>query len=92
MAVGEVKNSAVQRGIHYLLGTENQQGAWDEEDFTGTGFPRVFYLRYHGYSQFFPLWALSEYRRLRTGKMTRQGEVSLQRPTDLPLPVLKQRP
>ncbi len=92
MAVGEVKSSAVQRGIHYLLGTQNQQGVWDEEDFTGTGFPRVFYLRYHGYSQFFPLWALSEYRRLRTEKMTRQNEVSLQHPTDLPLPVLKQRP
>jgi squalene-hopene/tetraprenyl-beta-curcumene cyclase len=92
MAVGEVKSSAVQRGIHYLLGNQNQQGVWDEEDFTGTGFPRVFYLRYHGYRQFFPLWALGEYRRLRTEKMTRQNEVSLQHPTDLSLPVLKQRP
>ena len=91
MAVGEVKSSAVQRGIHYLLGTQNQ-GVWEEEDFTGTGFPRVFYLRYHGYCQFFPLWALSEYRRLRTEKMTRQNEVSLQSPADLPLPALKNRP
>ena len=58
MAAGEVRSAAVQRGIHYLLSTQNRQGGWDETLFTGTGFPRVFYLRYHGYSRYFPLWAL----------------------------------
>lgn len=80
MAAGEGKSAAVQRGIHYLLSTQNDQGGWDEPFFTGTGFPNVFYLRYHGYAQFFPLWALAEYRRIRMGKKTRQDEVSLNRP------------
>ena len=80
MAVGEVDDPAVQRGIGYLLRTQNPQGGWDETLFTGTGFPRVFYLRYHGYSQFFPLWALGVYRRRRKGEKTRQRQVSLESP------------
>jgi squalene-hopene/tetraprenyl-beta-curcumene cyclase len=89
MAAGEVNCSEVQRGIHYLISTQNDKGSWDERHFTGTGFPRVFYLRYHGYSQYFPLWALGVYRRLLTGKKTRQDEVRSQCPADLPLPALK---
>jgi squalene-hopene/tetraprenyl-beta-curcumene cyclase len=77
MAVGEVNSAAVQRGIHYLLSRQNEEGDWYERHFTGTGFPRVFYLRYHGYARYFPLWALGVYRRLRTGKRTRQDEVRL---------------
>ncbi|MEI8189261.1 MAG: hypothetical protein WCI75_06060, partial [candidate division NC10 bacterium] len=46
-----------------LLSTQNAEGFWDEAVFTGTGFPRVFYLRYHGYCAFFPVWALALYRR-----------------------------
>ncbi|XUJ33181.1 hypothetical protein ACQ5SK_34930 [Bradyrhizobium japonicum] len=42
-----------------------QKGLWDEQRYTATGFPRVFYLRYHGYPKFFPLWALARYRNLR---------------------------
>ena len=42
-------------------------GLWDEERYTATGFPRVFYLRYHGYRKFFPLWALARYRNLKSG-------------------------
>ena len=80
MAVGEVDDPAVQRGIGYLLGTQNPKGGWDETLFTGTGFPRVFYLRYHGYSQFFPLWALGVYRRRKKGEKTRQRQVSLESP------------
>jgi len=91
MAVGEVESLAVQRGIHYLINTQKSGGQWDEQFFTGTGFPNIFYLRYHGYCQFFSLWALSEYRRLRTGKASRQDEVSLQTPPDFPLPALKNR-
>jgi squalene-hopene/tetraprenyl-beta-curcumene cyclase len=66
MAAGEVNHPAVARGIEYLKGTQTEKGLWDEQRYTGTGFPRVFYLRYHGYSKFFPLWALARYRNLRS--------------------------
>ena len=52
------------RGVAYLQGTQAEHGLWDEPRFTATGFPRVFYLRYHGYRRFFPLWALARYRNL----------------------------
>jgi squalene-hopene/tetraprenyl-beta-curcumene cyclase len=65
MAAGEVENPAVARGVEYLTTTQTQKGLWDEQRYTATGFPRVFYLRYHGYSKFFPLWALARYRNLR---------------------------
>ncbi|QXX75105.1 squalene--hopene cyclase [Methylovirgula sp. HY1] len=64
MAAGEVADPAVAKGMSYLLGTQGGDGSWHEESFTGTGFPRVFYLRYHGYSKFFPLWALARFRNL----------------------------
>ncbi len=89
LAAGEVNSYAVQKGISYLLRNQDDQGSWEEELYTGTGFPRVFYLRYHGYSQFFPLWALGVYRRLRAGRKTRQEEVTLSRPADLRLPIVK---
>ena len=66
MASGETNNPAVERGVRYLSKTQTQSGLWDEERFTATGFPRVFYLRYHGYRKFFPLWALARYRNLKT--------------------------
>jgi squalene-hopene/tetraprenyl-beta-curcumene cyclase len=65
MAAGEVSHPAVARGVEYLTHTQSADGFWEEERFTGTGFPRVFYLRYHGYRKYFPLWALARYRRLR---------------------------
>ncbi len=49
-------------GIGYLMGAQTPDGLWSERYYTGGGFPRVFYLRYHGYSKFFPLWALARYR------------------------------
>ena len=64
MAAGELRHPAVARGIAYLLQTQNNDGCWEEERYTATGFPRVFYLRYHGYRKFFPLWALARYRNL----------------------------
>ena len=64
MAAGEVDNPAVMRGVEYLKATQTEKGLWDEARYTATGFPRVFYLRYHGYSKFFPLWALARYRNL----------------------------
>jgi squalene-hopene/tetraprenyl-beta-curcumene cyclase len=64
MAAGEIHHPAVARGIEYLLRSQGSDGFWHEDFYTATGFPRVFYLRYHGYSKFFPLWALSRYRNL----------------------------
>jgi len=67
MAAGEVAHPAVARGIDFLLRSRNATGLWDETHFTAVGFPRVFYLRYHGYAAYFPLWALARYRSLTTG-------------------------
>ena len=67
MAAGEVDSPAVARGIAYLAATQGEDGFWPEEFHTATGFPRVFYLRYHGYSKFFPLWALARFRNLKRG-------------------------
>jgi squalene-hopene/tetraprenyl-beta-curcumene cyclase len=66
MAAGEVEHPAVARGIDYLMSTQAQDGLWSEDLYSGGGFPRVFYLRYHGYRKFFPLWALARYRNLMT--------------------------
>ena len=67
MAAGDLDHPAVARGIDYLMQTQGEDGMWDEARYTATGFPRVFYLRYHGYAKFFPLWALARYRNLRAG-------------------------
>ncbi|MBV9583788.1 MAG: squalene--hopene cyclase [Alphaproteobacteria bacterium] len=64
MAAGEVAHPAVAQGITYLIQTQDRDGNWDEPWYTAVGFPRVFYLRYHGYRAFFPLFALARYRRL----------------------------
>jgi squalene-hopene/tetraprenyl-beta-curcumene cyclase len=64
MAVGEVEHPAVARGIAYLMATQTAEGTWDQDAYVGGGFPRVFYLRYHGYPKFFPLWAVARYRNL----------------------------
>ncbi len=65
MAVGEMDSDEVQRGVQYLLETQRPDSTWDEAEFTGTGFPRVFYLRYHLYRHYFPLMALGRYAGLR---------------------------
>ena len=67
MAAGEADHPAVARGVAFLAETQGSDGFWDEPFHTATGFPRVFYLRYHGYSKFFPLWALARYRNLKRG-------------------------
>lgn len=61
IAAGEANSTTVQRGVDYLLSTQQPNGTWHETQFTGTGFPRVFYLKYHYYSLYFPLMALSRY-------------------------------
>jgi squalene-hopene/tetraprenyl-beta-curcumene cyclase len=71
MAAGEVDHPAVARGISYLQRTQTADGLWSQEHYTGGGFPRVFYLRYHGYPRFFPLWAVARYRNLKAGNSRR---------------------
>ncbi|MBI3274605.1 MAG: squalene--hopene cyclase, partial [Methylocystis sp.] len=67
MAAGRLDHAAVGRGVAYLQSTQAEDGLWKEDRYTATGFPRVFYLRYHGYAKFFPLWALARYRNLQRG-------------------------
>ncbi|GMQ90410.1 MAG: squalene--hopene cyclase [Gammaproteobacteria bacterium] len=62
MAAGETGSREVQRGAEFLLRTQQPDGLWKDPVFTCPGFPRVFYLKYHGYQKFFPLWALARYR------------------------------
>ncbi len=71
MAAGQVNHAAVGRGIEYLENTQTADGEWKEAAYTAVGFPRVFYLRYHGYRLFFPLLALARYRNLVAGNTTR---------------------
>ena len=68
LAAGEVRSDAAHRGAEFLMRTQQADGLWSDPSFTAPGFPRVFYLRYHGYSAYFPLWALAAYRSL-----TRRG-------------------
>lgn len=65
MAVGECDSESVQCGINWLIEHQSEDGFWPHETFTAPGFPRVFYLKYHGYTAYFPLWALVRYRCLR---------------------------
>ena len=64
MAAGEVAADAVSRGVDYLAAAPRDGANWREDLWTAVGFPRVFYLKYHGYSAYFPLWALARYRNL----------------------------
>jgi len=54
---------AVQRGVAWLVSHQTEEGSWNEKEFTGTGFPKYFYLRYHMYRHYFPLMALGRYLR-----------------------------
>jgi squalene-hopene/tetraprenyl-beta-curcumene cyclase len=62
LAAGEVNSSEVKAGINFILRTQQVDGVWEDKCFTAPGFPKVFYLKYHGYDKFFPLWALARYR------------------------------
>jgi len=64
LAAGHGDGAACRRGVEWLIATQNWEGSWDEEVFTGTGFPGVFYLRYHHYRLYFPLLALARFRDL----------------------------
>ena len=71
MAAGEVDGEACARGVRWLMEHQADDGLWPQQAYTGGGFPRVFYLRYHGYPKYFPLWALARYRNLKRSN-TRQ--------------------
>jgi squalene-hopene/tetraprenyl-beta-curcumene cyclase len=67
-ACGDLERPSVQRGLRYLLSKQNADGSWTEPQITGTGFPRVFYLKYDMYRQNFPLLALATYVNYRNGR------------------------
>jgi squalene-hopene/tetraprenyl-beta-curcumene cyclase len=62
MSAGEQKSATIVRGIEYLVQTQQQDGTWNEDQFTGTGFPKYFMIKYHVYRNCFPLMALGKYR------------------------------
>ena len=64
LAAGDISEPAVKQAVGYLLDQQRENGTWAETAFTGTGFPRVFYLKYHLYRNVFPLYALARYRNL----------------------------
>jgi squalene-hopene/tetraprenyl-beta-curcumene cyclase len=64
MAAGEARAPEVARGVQYLMHAQKADGTWYDVEYTAPGFPRVFFLKYHGYSHYFPLWALARYRKL----------------------------
>lgn len=66
MAAGEVDSDAVRDGIEFLMNAPREDGQWHDDSFNAVGFPRVFFLKYHGYASYFPLWALARYRRLKS--------------------------
>ena len=71
MAAGEVDSEAVARGIDWLAANQDADGLWGQEYYTGGGFPRVFYLRSHGYPKYFPLWAMARYCNLKRSNTKR---------------------
>ncbi len=71
MAAGEIDGGEVKRGVDYLLAHPRDGGKWEEELFNAVGFPKVFYITYHGYSAFFPLWTLARYRNLKRSNTKR---------------------
>jgi squalene-hopene/tetraprenyl-beta-curcumene cyclase len=62
LSAGEAGSAEIEKGVNYLLQSQQADGFWNDEGYNAPGFPRVFYLKYHGYDKFFPLWALGRYR------------------------------
>jgi squalene-hopene/tetraprenyl-beta-curcumene cyclase len=67
ISAGQANSQTVRRGVKYLLDTMSADGTWEEIPWTGTGFPRVFYMKYHYYRHYFPLMALGQYMRAKKG-------------------------
>ena len=62
LSSGEKNSNQIKAGVQYLIKTQNKNGFWECDSYTAPGFPRVFYLKYHGYNYYFPLWALAKYK------------------------------
>jgi squalene-hopene/tetraprenyl-beta-curcumene cyclase len=75
LAAGEAHTPEVRAGAEYLMATQQPEGGWQEDQFTGTGFPRVFYLKYHLYSLYFPLMALARYQQAVVGRPAEETPV-----------------
>lgn len=73
MAAGRAGSPSVARGVQWLLDRQEPDGTWEDPWYTAPGFPRVFYLKYHGYDRYFPLWALARYRNLTGGDPAPSG-------------------
>jgi squalene-hopene/tetraprenyl-beta-curcumene cyclase len=73
LAANDLRSDSVARGIAYLLRTQKKGGAWEEPVYTGTGFPRVFYLKYHMYRQYFPLLALTTYAKVMAAEQSKNS-------------------
>ncbi|OUI85139.1 squalene--hopene cyclase [Acetobacter tropicalis] len=71
MAAGRRDDPAVAKGMAWLAEQQDENGEWHEDPYNAVGFPKVFYLRYHGYKQFFPLMALARYRNLESSNTRR---------------------
>ncbi len=90
-AAGETESDAAERGIDFLLDTQEPDGSWSEDEWTGTGFPEVFYLKYHYYRIYFPLFALGYYKNLRSGEQLPPGQVRVSLPEKRPAPASRLR-
>ncbi|MBI3406602.1 MAG: squalene--hopene cyclase [Acidobacteria bacterium] len=67
LAAGPANHTSVRRAVEHLVDQQNPDGSWSESAYTGTGFPCVFYLKYHLYKNYFPLYALARYRNIQQG-------------------------
>ncbi|HXY50458.1 MAG TPA: squalene--hopene cyclase [Terriglobales bacterium] len=74
LAANDLRSDSVARGIAYLLRTQKKDGSWEEPYCTGTGFPQVFYLKYHMYRQYFPLLALTTYAKIVAGERVNSAQ------------------
>lgn len=84
MAAGVGHCAAVARGAAYLAATQDSDGLWTEPWYTAPGFPRVFYLKYHGYSAYFPVWALARFARLTATQQQQRSASPAEAPADAP--------
>jgi squalene-hopene/tetraprenyl-beta-curcumene cyclase len=83
-AFDDPNNPHLQRGVDYLMSTQNADGSWTEHETTGTGFPKVFYLKYDIYRNAWPLLALSDYKKLLAKKIATNGHVADSAPVSKP--------
>ncbi|QEH36278.1 Squalene--hopene cyclase [Aquisphaera giovannonii] len=87
IGAGRAAGEAARRGVRYLLDTQSPDGSWEEVPYTGTGFPRVFYLKYHYYRIYFPLMAIGRYRQAAAQHSTHSSPALATRIPAQPLPL-----